>query len=218
MQLNSRGFTITEVMIALVVNVIILLGLISVFSANTSNTAKTTDIDELSQQMEVAMQLMANDIRRAGYWGNADSDLNTGVNSNPYMATGMDITVPSSSCILFSYDYSKNGSVPAISSSYDDERYGYRLSGQTLQARPPGASFSCTAAASAWENVTDATIVQITALSFTLNSTTVPVGATSKTMLVRSVDISMTGTLVSNTSVTKTLTQHVRIMNGKYVP
>src|SRR6185503_16427844 len=97
-----------------------------------------------------AMQLMSNDIRRAGYWGNAISDINTGANNNPFMAAGTDIAITGGNCILFSYDYNNNGTLPTISSASDDERYGFRLSGSTLQTRPPGASFDCSAAASAW--------------------------------------------------------------------
>jgi len=215
---HQHGFTLVELMVALVVNVIILLALVSVFSANTSHVTKTTSLDALDQQLETAMQLMVNDIRRAGYWGNARNDLGNNQNNNPFMAAGMDIAITGGNCIIFSYDANSDNSAPSITSSSDDERYGYRLSNQTLQARPFGATFACNAQASAWENVTDPTIVQITALSFTLNTSTVPVGAVSDTMQVRSVDISISGRLTSDTSITKTLTQHVRIMNDKFVP
>lgn len=215
---KHSGFTLIELLVALALNVVILLALISVFSSNIAHVNQATNSDTLNQQLEAAMQSMANDIRRAGYWGNAISDIGNGQNNNPFMAAGADVSVPASNCILFSYDYDSNGAAPSISASYDDERYGYRLNGQTLQSRPPGASYDCNAAGSAWENVTNPGIVSITSLSFTLNSTTVPVGGASKTLLLRSVDISMTGQLVGNAAVTKTLTQHVRLLNDKYVP
>ena len=216
---RATGFTLAEILIALVLNAFILLALISIFSSNISHINKSTNSDTLNQQLESAMQLMANDIRRAGYWGNAQSDVNTGVNNNPFMTANTDLTINGGgNCILFSYDYNSDGSAPAISNAYDDERYGYRVSNQTLQARPPGAAYDCAAGNSAWENVTNPGIVNITNLSFTLNSSTVPVGATTKKLLIRSVDISITGQLVSDASVTKTLTQHVRILNDKYVP
>lgn len=207
-----------EMLVSLVVNVIVLFALISIFSSNLSNMTSSTNIDALSQQLEVAMQIMADNIRRAGYWSNASSNLGAGSNNNPFMAAATDISVTGGNCILFTYDSNSTGSLPSITSASDDDRYGYRLVNQTLQTRPYGATFACNAAASNWENVTNPTIVQITALSFTLNSSTVPVGAVSNTMLVRSVDISITGQLTSNNAVTKTLTQHVRIMNDKFVP
>jgi len=215
---KHAGFTMVELLIALAINVIILLALVSVFSTNLSHFTKTTSSDVLNQQLETAMQLMVNDIRRAGYWGNAKSDLGTGLNNNPFMAAGVDVSVTGGNCILFAYDYNNDGTLSVITSASDDERYGFRLSGNILQTRPWGASFACNAASSAWENVTDPTLVKITALSFTLNSTTVPVGGVSKTLSIRSVDISITGQLVSDATVTKTLTQHVRILNDKFVP
>lgn len=215
---RQSGFTLAEIMIALIINVIILLALLSIFSANISHVGKSNNMDVLSQQLETSMLLMTNDIRRAGYWSNSSGDIGNGQNNNPFMASGMDVAVTGGSCITFTYDYDKNGSAAAISSTSDDERYGFRLNNQTLQSRPQGGSFACNAAASAWENVTDPTIVQITALSFTLNSTTVPVGAVTRYLLLRSVDISITGRLTIDNTITKTLTEHVRIMNDKFVP
>ena len=216
---NISGLTFIEVIVALAINVILLSALLAVFSANLNQYNRMQNSNTLNQQLQVALDLMANDIRRAGYWGNASSDIGTGANNNPFMVTGStDITVSGGNCILFTYDRSGNGSLATISSASDDERYGFRLSNQTLQARPPGATFACNAAANAWENLTDSTVVQITNLSFTLSSVSVPAGATTDMMLVRSVAISITGRLVSDTSVTKTLTEQVRIRNDKFVP
>jgi prepilin-type N-terminal cleavage/methylation domain-containing protein len=216
---SQNGFTLIELLVALAVNLILLLALTSMYSSNVGHFNEVQKIDILNQQMQSAMQLMTRDIRRAGYWNNAVSDLNTAHNNNPFMAPGADLSVNgSNNCILFSYDYNSDNTLPSISTSVDDERSGYRLVSQTLQARPRGAAFDCGAASSAWENIIDPTLITITNLTFTLNTTQVPVGATSDYILIRSVDISMTGQLVSNASVSKTLTQHVRIRNDKYVP
>ena len=59
-----------------------------------------------------------------------------------------------------------------------------------LQTRPPGATFSCTAASSNWENVTNSQLVTITALSFTLVTTSVP--SSVPNMSLRAVNISIT--------------------------
>jgi type II secretory pathway component PulJ len=217
MKKNHQGFTFVEMMIALVINIVIFGGLLAIFSSNINNYRVNINRNRLNQQMQMAMTIMTNEIRRAGYWSNAQSDLGSAVNNNPFMANGTDITVPvGNTCILFTYDSNSNGSLPSISSGSDDERYGFRLNGQTLQSRPYGASFDCAAAASAWENVTDSNIIQITALSFTLNNSTIVTGPGNKGVVQRSVDISMTGRLTSDNSITKTLTQHVRISNDRF--
>jgi prepilin peptidase dependent protein B len=214
---RSQGYTFTELMIAVVLNAFLLSALIAIFASNLQHYRRTLAANQLNEQLQSAMKLMTDSIRRAGYWANARNDVNTNQNNNPFMAAGLDVSVTGGSCILFSYDRDNNGSLASISSGTNDERYGYRLTSQAIQARPPGAAFACNAAASAWENITDPNIINITALSFTLNQTTLTIVGTTA-LVVRSVDISITGQLVSDSSVTKTITQHVRIRNDKFVP
>lgn len=216
---KQQGFTFVELLTALAINLVLFAGIITIFLSNINHYRNSINVNRLNQQMQAAMLLMTNEIRRAGYWGNAQNDLGSTTNNNPFMVTGStDITTGNSnSCILFTYDTDADGSLDAISSSSDDERYGFRLNGQTLQARPFGASYDCAAAASAWDNVTDSNIIQITALTFTLNTSTITTGPGNKGIVQRSVDISMTGRLTSDNSITKTITQHVRIMNDKFL-
>lgn len=215
------GMTLVEILIALAVNGILLAALVSVFSANINNYTKTLNTSRLIQNLQTALLIMSNDIRRAGYYANAYNDIGTGLNNNPFVSTsnGTDVSINSSNnCILFSYDHDSNGAIPAISASIDDERYGFRLLNQAIQARPPGAAFSCTAGSTAWENITDTNIIQITNLTFTLNQSTITTGPGTKGIIIRSVDITITGQLTNDSSITKTLTQHVRIINDKYIP
>lgn len=211
------GFTLIEMLIALVLNIIVLTALVAIFIANLQHYRNSINNNRLQQTLQSAMDMMANDIRRAGYWANASNDLDLNQNNNPFMASGTDVNVGNTNtCILFTYDHDKNGSLPSISTSYDDERYGYRLNNQVLQTRPWGASFNCGAAANAWENITDSTVVVITNLTFTLNTQTLTTGPGSAGIILRSVDISLTGQLAGDSTVTKTITQHVRIRNDKF--
>lgn len=216
---TMAGFTFTELMVALTLNALLLAGLASVFLANLNHYNKSLNINRLNHQLQSALDIMTNDIRRAGYWTNAHTDIGAHTNSNPYMVTGTDIAINiANNCILFTYDHDGDGSLAGVSSAVDDERYGFRLVSQTLQARPPGAAFDCTAASTAWENMTDPHFVQITNLSFTLNTSTITTGPGTKGIRIRNVDISITGQLTSDTSITKTLTQQVRIRNDKFIP
>jgi len=215
---KTGGFTFVELMIAILINSFLLIALIGIFTSNLQHYRQTLAANQLKEQLQAAMKLMSDDIRRAGYWANARNDLTTGANTNPFMASGVDVAITGGNCILFAYDRDGNGSLPSVASGSDDERYGFRLINQTIQARPAGASFACNAAANAWENITDPNIVNITSLGFTLNQTSVPAGTGTTAVLVRSVDISISGQLVSDTSVTATITQHVRIRNDKFIP
>ncbi len=213
---RMSGYTMVELLTALVINLFLMGGLITIFVSNVNHYHSSINVNRLNQQLETIMMMMSTEIRRAGYWSNAQNDIGSTTNNNPFMASGTDIAV-SGSCILFTYDKNGNGSLPSISSSSDDERYGYRLNNNTLQARPWGAPFNCSAAASTWDNMTDSNVIQITSLTFTLNQSTITTGPGNKGLVQRSVDISITGRLTSNTSITKTLTKHVRLMNDKFI-
>jgi prepilin peptidase dependent protein B len=220
MRKKNRGFTLSELLVALVVNALIFIFLIALFISNLNHYNLVLSTNRLNEQLEAIMMMMSADIRRAGYWGNANSNIGTNTNTNPFMVTGTtDITIggTGNSCILLTYDRSGNGLLAPISTTSDDERYGYRLNGTNIQTRPWGASFSCGAGATAWENMNDSTIT-ITALTFTETTQTVTTGPGAQGIITRSVDITLTGKLTNNPAITKTLTQHIRVSNDKFLP
>lgn len=215
--LQFAGFTLVELLVALVVSSLLLIGMIAAFVANANHYQKVIDQNRLNQQLEAILDIMANDIRRAGYDSTASNDIGLDQNTNPFQAAGADISVNGANdCILFTYDHGNTGSLPSIAAGSDDDRYGYLLSGNVIYSRPPGAAFTCSS--TGWEAVTDSHFIQITALSFTLNTNTVTTGPGTRGLSMRSVDISITGQLTSNSNVTNTLTQHVRLQNDKFIP
>lgn len=216
---RSAGLSLIELMIALAINGVLFTALMAVFIANINHYHQSLNNSRLNQELQTALGIMAADISRAGYWGNAHNDIGTHQNNNPFQASGADVTVSGSNdCILFTYDYNGNGTLPTIASGNEDERYGFRVNNQTLQARPPGATFSCSAPSSDWENMTNPNVIHITNLGFTLTTTSITTGPGTKGIALRSVDITLTGQLANDATVTKTLTQHVRIRNDKFIP
>lgn len=214
-----KGFSLVELMVVLAINALLFAGLLAIFVADMNHYNKEVNINRLNQQLETVMDLMSNEIRRAGYWANASTDIGLDQNDNPFMTSTTDITTnAANNCILFAYDANGNGTLPAIGTGYDDERYGFRLSGQAIQIRPPGASFSCAAGAATWENLTDSNSISISNLTFILTQTTLTIGSGTQGVKLRSVDITLTGALVSDPTISKTLTQHIRIRNDKFIP
>jgi prepilin peptidase dependent protein B len=214
---KSAGFTFPEMLAALVINTIIFGGLITVFLSNVNHYRITINMNRLNSQLQTAMLLMTNEIRRAGYWANAQNDIGSTTNNNPFMTSGTDISINGGgNCILLTYDSNNNGSLPSITASADDERYGFRLNGNVIQARSYGAAFDCNAGASEWDNITDSSVIEITALSFVMTTRTILTGPGGKGIIQRSVDITLTGRLTSNPTITKTIIKHVRIMNDKF--
>lgn len=211
------GFTLVELMIGLALSTIIMLGLLGMCFSILKHSSMTLDVGRLDRYLHSTMAVMANDIRRAGYWGLASTSTN-----NPFMTNSSDITVNAGgNCILLTYDHDNDGMLPAITSVTDDERYGYRLIGNVIQYRPYGALFDCNATSSEWDNLTDPNIINITAFSLIKNDNVIDIdgaGPGTSTLTLRTITIVITGQLTSDSSISKTITQTVKVYNDKYSP
>lgn len=215
---RQSGFTLLELMIALAISVIVMAGVLALFINMINHSRGTIDAGRLDRELHSVLTAMGTDIRRAGYWGQAETS-----NSNPFMVTGStDLSINGANdCILVTYDHDDDGVLPAISAGVDDERYGYRKTGDAIQFRPRGSTFDCTATAANWSDLTDPNVVTITAFNIVKNEDDIDLdgaGPGTEKMTVRSITITITGQLTNDASVTKTYTQTVRVYNDKYTP
>lgn len=218
---NERGSTVLEVLIGLSLGAFIIASSIGMMYGILRSNVDTLRVTRLEHELRTAINLMAGDIRRTGFWGNAISDIDTNANNNPFLTGGNELQV-SANCILFSYDTNNDGSIPALDTDPEDERYGFRLVNNTVQSRPAShGTLDCSDGDDEWENITNNDLVNITNLTFTLNSQSMDIdgaGAGTATIGVRRVDISITGALTSDAGVSRTLTESVRIRNDLYTP
>lgn len=215
---RSSGLTLVELMVALAVSVVVVAAFMSSFFLIVKGSRTSIANGRLNAQLGQVMTMMSHDLHRAGFWGNA-----TVTSSNPFVVSGStDIQINgSSNCVLFTYDRDADGSLPSLGSGTDDERYGFRLSNNAIQYRQSGAPFDCTAANSAWTDLTDSDIVTVTAFNVVLTAESLDIdggGSGTAVMSVRRVDVTVTGQLVDDTSVTKTVTKQIKVYNDKYIP
>lgn len=212
---QQRGFTMVELLMGLGVGIFLLGSGIYLYSVLMSSFYSLLASNRLELQMTSAMNSMVTNIRRAGYYASAVGNIAQGSNTNPFMASAVDLQTPSSSCILFAYDADVNSALPATNSTTSDERFGYRLSGTVVQGRPlTDSAFSCSSGV--WENLTDPNLIQITNLTFTISPTVVTLNAIGNTLVIRNVTISITGRLANDATVTRTMTETVRVRNDKF--
>jgi prepilin-type N-terminal cleavage/methylation domain-containing protein len=95
---SNAGFTLVEMLIALVVTMIIMGGAYSVFMSQQKNTVVQTDVSDIQQTLRAAMDFMVRDIRMTGYPGpDRDPDINPG-----FIAVGEDF-------LQFSLDMNDDG-------------------------------------------------------------------------------------------------------------
>ncbi len=215
---KTLGLSMVELMIGLFIGTLVIAGVIYLFFFSSKHSEETYSSARLDSQLQLVLETMARDLQRAGYWASAETS-----STNPFMVSGStDISINAgNNCILFTYDANNNGSLEAISSSIDDERYGFRLNSEAIQYRPRGAAFTCTAASNLWQNLTDVSIVKITQFQITLNTEVVDLddtGPGTATIAVRSVTISITGELQNDPTVTQSLQKTVKLYNDKFTP
>ena len=207
---RSVGFTLVDIIIALAIGVVVLGGAISLYNYFILQTTRSIQLLNLKMELYTAVDYMVTELKRAGYW----NQFAVGApGSNPFNAAAYTIIVNAGGdCISFAYDKNGDGQLPAIGTSPQDERFVFRLSSNVVQIRTPNASFSCTAN-TGWQNLTDTSLLNVTALNFTLTATNVVVNAHTTNVL-RAVTITMTGVSPSNASVTSTITRTVKIRNN----
>ncbi len=249
--IKQAGFTLIEIMIALLIGLIIVGATISIYIATVGSSTSTINSARLNHDLESVMTLMLNDIRRSGYWGGATVDADS--RNNPFTSETTNETniqirnlaapttaLTTGNCILYAYDANSNGVVDA------NEYYGFRLNGNTISMRLSGSAndpADCTDGN--WQEFIDGNKLTITTLQFSflpvaaaspfpalpatsrcLNVTTgistdtdptACSGAVSGNNLAekRVVNIQISGTLTSDSTVTKTLSGTVEVRNSR---
>jgi type IV pilus assembly protein PilW len=175
---RQRGMTLVELMIASVISLIALAGMLTVYSASSRHSSQQLQRAHLHQQLHTLMQLMASDLKRAGYW-HFDPSLQSPA-ANPFQNPSNELRVHrypkerAGSCVVFAYDMDHDGLVgvgrckgsgcPAQSDDDNVEQFGFRLRSGRVQSRYAGNGLNCDKGY--WQALTDQDI-EITQLGFT---------------------------------------------------
>jgi type IV pilus assembly protein PilW len=113
--MREKGFTIMELMVGMAVGLLVLLAVTAVYITALRTSASTLDSSRLNQEMAAIMNIMANDIRRAGYWGGGAINFQNAAD-NPFTAVE---TAASAGDISALRVHSNGGS----GTTYDDVTY-----------------------------------------------------------------------------------------------
>lgn len=167
------GLTLIELMIAMALGLIIIAATMNIYISSIRASTETINSSRLNYDAEMAMRLMVNDIRRAGYWGGAVVQ-EAITATNPFTATATTIQILTSNtttvstvgdCILYSYDEDSDGVVD------NNEHYGFRLNNNSLEIRLSGTTTAdCTSTGNSndWEEFIDGNTIAISDLRFSL--------------------------------------------------
>lgn len=206
---NQKGVSIIEVLMALLISTIVTAAVITLFSNSLNTSRQLTGTAKLDQTLNNALETIAQDIQRAGYNTNATASA-----TNPFFSGADDVTIGGgANCVTFSYQIDSTSTPATVN------RFGYQLSGGAVQYRTSGTGCGT----GTWSNLTDPNLVTISTFTTTLNTTNISptTGSTSAASPYtgyRSVTITITGALVSDPAVTRTITRTIKIYNNKYTP
>ena len=207
------GATLAEMLVVLLLGTVILTGVLGVYFTSIEHVKNTVALLNLKMELNMATNFMATEIRRAGFWHQMASGA---ASENPFNTSAMKLNVNSAGdCILFGYDKNGDGQLSSIGTAGDDEHYGFRLNASSVQARFTDSSYTCTAS-SGWENLTDTSLLNVTALSFTLDTQLSTVDSQTTAEL-RRVTISITGSMIGDATITQTVTKTVTVRNNYVV-
>ena len=167
--LKQWGFSLVELMVAVVLGMVVVGAAVAVYVAMLQSSTGTVRTARLNYDMGSLMTYMANDIRRAGYWGGAAVGADPLL--NPFTAAAEDIQVLAdwdgngNPCIVYSYDADNDGV------QQDSERFGFRLNDDgSIGMRMDGTVLaSCSDDDGTWERVTvqdNSEVVQVSHLQF----------------------------------------------------
>lgn len=227
---HQRGFSIIELLVGVAVGLFVLSGALKLFGDYMISNRRLVLETAVNQDMRAAADLIARDLRRAGYWGNSTASVIT-TNSMPVAATSRYAEVTQANAPLeTTYSYSQGSEDNALDAS--TETFGFRLNAGTLQYRQGGN----------WQAMTDPNTLTITTFTATPVQRCVPLqqyctGGSSSTcaacavniangcptaacatcpfIQVRSFDIELKGRSTADASVVRGLQESIRLRNDQ---
>ena len=166
---KQHGFTLIEIMIALLLGLIVLSATIGIYITTVKGSSDLIKSARLNYDLDSVLALMVNDIRRAGYWGGSVVGSDAVFNPFTQATTNLQIILNGSSavtdCVLYTYDANANGSIEST------EFFGFKLNGTNIQMRLSGSATSnCNDISDDWQiiNLSEGNEqVEVTTLSFT---------------------------------------------------
>lgn len=216
---TQRGLTLIELLISILIAGIVLSGVTAVFITTLQSTRSLISATRLEQDLNAALMVMSEDIRRAGYWG-PDAETATDLTLNPFQTVGTSRLQLSEflgeaidSCVTYAYNIDRNSGVSVAEPS---EYFGFRLRDAVLEMylQISSASADCTATSSTeWREMIDSELIEIVRLDFELPTPTVVASSAGASLSRWIVNVELEARLANDPSVRKQANTSVLIGN-----
>jgi prepilin peptidase dependent protein B len=160
----QRGLSMIELMVGLTLGMLVVVGGISLFVNNAVTSRQLNQETRINQDLRAAVDLIARDLRRAGYWGDslrgtvATSATSSTTTPNPYRA----ITAATGQI-----EYSFSRDTTEDDTLGNNEQFGFRLNAGAVEMKTDGTP--------TWRTVTDPATLTVTGFTITPTETDVVV-------------------------------------------
>lgn len=216
---GQRGLSLVELLVGAALGLFLIGGAISLFVGNVGNSRRLLVEARVNQDLRTAADLIARDLRRAGYWAKAIEGVADTPAPNPYGAITGTYGLPASE---IEYSFARDDD-PLLE---NNEQFGFQLHEGAIRMQ---------IAANQWEPITDAEVLTITTLQITAVETPVALGDTCAkvcpppagasytcpdppTLTLRRYDILLqgNGTGPGNAAIQRELRESVRVRNDRF--
>jgi len=210
---RQSGLSLVELMVGVAVGLFVVAGATIAVANQLGDNRRLMLETQIQQDLRAAVDVIARDVRRAGYWGSAESGIwyagAVAVATNPYTVVQPSVSGAPASAVTFAYSRSaaENGARDATDES------GFRLNNGAIEMSTGGG----------WQALTDSSTLRITNFQVTLNSQPValscfnpcPGGGTAclPTQTVRDITVDITGQAVHDATVQRNARSTVRVRN-----
>ena len=215
----GRGFSLVELLVGTAIGLIVAAAAASVVTANLRENRRVQLDARLMQDLRGAAELVARDLRRAGFWAASASGVRGTDDAVPPVTNpfGVEMAAAAASDAV-RLSFARDGAASATVG--DDERFGFRLRNGTVEMQLGAGN---------WQALTDAGTLVVTtfAVEPRLDEISLagfcdrPCAAGSATcpprQQVRSFAVTLTARSTSDAAVTRTLRSSVRTRNDAVV-
>lgn len=217
-QTAPRGLSLIELMVAVAIGLVVAAAAVTLLTSQLRESRSLLLEARLMQDLRTTADIVARDLRRAGYWGaSTDGVWATGagaVAANPYAAVAPATAASDAVSFRFSRDAAENNRVDA------NEQFGFRLRTGVIEIQLGAGN---------WQALTDKGTFMVTQFSLAPNVQTLsldafcarpcPAGASTcpPQQQVRSFTVEIGGRLADDASVTRSVRSQVRLRNDPVV-
>jgi prepilin peptidase dependent protein B len=167
---KQYGNSLVELMISMTLGLASITAMASLVGHGIALNSSLLAKSRLEEEMNAVVAVVSHDLKRAGYFALTKQLVKNPTNfSNPFdgsLSVAAYADEPANSCINFAYDRNKNG---LLDTSPNNEMYGFRLRDHAVEIRLSGAACN----ESGWHDLTDPNVVQVTALTFMVEQSSV---------------------------------------------